>query len=342
MPESTETWLRGTPEPPFRWNVNKREQLGRLVSSDHWPVWNELLTELTGCAARVVAFCDDGELFFVGRSADNLFDLLSGILAETTWEERLQLMPFSLGPQERPFARPEVRDALRRYLTSLELAPEQINSRPRPSVLVDVVFSGGTLGGLVETWHQWSEELGVPWVQLRRKLRIVGITERLESSPKTWRWQQHVSWTSLLPARSIRNVAISYEIWHHLANGPKASRSFPPTVWGDPSLARPLRDSAGLAGLRQASYIYDCGRIASVRERFVGELLGTPNVRQAWVRALAHELRARPHDLSHAEFARKDAEKEAERIEYARRIEERRAYLDKQIAETKAAAAKQE
>src|SRR5687768_17548559 len=102
---------------PFRWDVSKRSQLGTLVGTpegdkETWlrgevqtggSYWNPyftyewFVTELRRCSARIIAFCDNSDLFFVGRSPDSIFDYLSGLLFDTNWANRLNLLHFSTG-----------------------------------------------------------------------------------------------------------------------------------------------------------------------------------------------------------------------------------------------------
>jgi len=71
------------PNRPFRWNLVGRDQLGSLLDGCAEPdLW--YLDELVQCAARVVARAADGNLYFVGRSADSVYDLLAGALAATS------------------------------------------------------------------------------------------------------------------------------------------------------------------------------------------------------------------------------------------------------------------
>jgi hypothetical protein len=74
------------PEPirPFRWDLVRPDQLGSLLDGVEVPQLF-FLDGLVECAARVLAQCGDGELYFVGRSVDSLYDLLSGALADTDW-----------------------------------------------------------------------------------------------------------------------------------------------------------------------------------------------------------------------------------------------------------------
>ena len=80
---------------PFRWDVAGQARLGSLLDDVAAPdLW--FLDELVACAARVLALSADGDLYFVGRSMDSLYDLLSGALRETSWNDRLNILPLSM------------------------------------------------------------------------------------------------------------------------------------------------------------------------------------------------------------------------------------------------------
>jgi len=65
---------------PFRWDLVSPDQLGSLLAGTAPPsLW--FLDELVECTGKVVARSGDGDLIFVGRSLDSMFDLLGGVLA---------------------------------------------------------------------------------------------------------------------------------------------------------------------------------------------------------------------------------------------------------------------
>jgi hypothetical protein len=85
------------PNLPLRWDLHRRERLGLLVARH--PGARADLTWLEGlpaCAAKVLARSGDADIYFVGRSADSVFDYLSGALLGTSGHDRLHLLPFSL------------------------------------------------------------------------------------------------------------------------------------------------------------------------------------------------------------------------------------------------------
>ncbi len=67
---------------------------------------------------------------------------------------------------------------------------------------------------------------------MARKIRLVGLTWREKTSPKTWRWAQHADWAHLLPRRSITSVSAPPEFLTYLAaDQPNTTASFAPTDW---------------------------------------------------------------------------------------------------------------
>jgi hypothetical protein len=184
---------------------------------------------------------------------------------------------------------------LRANLTALDLAPPQLMRRNRTIAFVDLVARGGTFGNLVSQLHAWLDETAPGrWPAAREKIRLVGITARTKTSPKTWRWQQHAAWTKLLPRRAIVNVALDRELWSYLGDHQiKVSESFPAWRWDRPLPLRPRHDAATRAALAEAVAFFDLGRSAASRARLVGRLLAEPAVREPWLRALALDLAGR-------------------------------------------------
>jgi hypothetical protein len=90
---------------PFRWDLVTPDQLGSLLVGTATPdLW--FLDELVACAGKVLARSGNGDLVFVGRSLDSMFDLLSGALADLAGQRLLRRLPLS-------FQRPSVRSGRR-------------------------------------------------------------------------------------------------------------------------------------------------------------------------------------------------------------------------------------
>ena len=242
------------------------------------------------CAARALASAQDADLVFVGRSPEPLFHLLSGVLAGTSWRERLLLLNISMSwglPNE------EQARALAPYLRSLGLDPPQLLVRPRRIALVDVVDTGSTFGAVVELIREDCERAGIEWRAVARKIRIVGLTWRTTTSPKTWRWQQHAPWTCLLERGAIKNVSTPWRLASSLASDatPKMTGSFTSSRWADPGAAQPLRDEVARQAVAFSLQLYRLGRRREARERFARELAAQHTFRERWLRSLALEIK---------------------------------------------------
>ena len=278
------------PNRPFRWDLVRPDQLGSLLDDVGEPSLF-FLDDLIECAARVLAQCADGELYFVGRSVDTLFDLLSGALADTDWSTRLHSLPLSLFRGDgRDFTPEEVRQ-LRTNLTADGLAPADL-MRGRPTVFVDLVFEGSTFGNLYAVLRRWIDDDRAQWDVIRRQLRFVGITARTKTSPNTWRWQQHAEFAAELPAAAIRNVSLDGRLWSYFGDYQhKTAASFRRTRWSDPEVASPRRDQDTRFALAQAVRVVAAGRTAEVRRRLADQLTREPAISDRWLRDLQLALR---------------------------------------------------
>ena len=273
---------------PFRWNLAKRSELGRLIEDLTAEDGEWLVEHLCPVAARVIAFAGDSDLYFVGRSPESLFDYLSGLLFDTSWAGRLHLLHFSM----RRFSVTDGKiNQLHSYLTHLNLEPGVLARRLRPVAFIDVVDSGGTFRGLISILHRWAAQTSGDWEAIRRKIRLVGLTWREKSSPKTWRWQQHARWITLLQRGAVKNIAVDRHLLTYLAAvQTKVTQSYPPSRWGDPSITTPQYDAATLQALRLAVALFDAGREPRQRARFAQALARQPAMQHVWFRDFVGEL----------------------------------------------------
>jgi hypothetical protein len=273
---------------PFRWDLSRREQLGSLVSIEP-PTTPEGFDEnLLKCCARVLAFAGDSDLVFVGRSPETLFDLLSGLLFDTSWQTRLSVINLSLGwvgeSESTPFVEP--------YFEEVGLLPSQLARRERPVAFIDVVSTGKTFASLIALLERVSRREAVKWESVARKIRFVGLTAREKTSPNTWRWQQHADWVgTLVPPRSIKNVSIPFDFLIYLTSGPKTSLSFNSRSWGDDYVLEPLRDDEARSALALALRLFDLGRTRETRLLFAAEAARQQVMSERWFRSLILEVK---------------------------------------------------
>jgi hypothetical protein len=248
------------------------------------------LDSLVECAGKVVARSGGGELVFIGRSLDSMFDLLSGALSGTAGPVRLSRLPLSFArPFWGPLTTAELTQA-RRILAGLGLAPSALARRDVPVTFTDVVSTGSTFGDVFAQVRQWIEEEHAQWDVIRRKVRFIGVTARKKTSPNTFRWQQQAAWTRELPASSVVNVSVDQFAWSHFADHQvKLHRSFRPAHWvaeADP----PGRDDKTRQALAEAVALVEYGRSPQGRRALARAMDGEPALSKPWVRSLVTHL----------------------------------------------------
>lgn len=284
---------------PFRWDVRRREQLGRLLQAPppERPAWYiptrvaDLLPEVRACAARVLARAGDARLVFVGRSPENLFDYLTGALADTPWADRCDLLSVSL-PRDVHAVSPHALGALRAQHVAFGLHPSRIASAPRPIAFVDLVWHGRTFGQLSAFLSRWARDAGVDVHAVGRRLRWVGITVRTKNSPNTWRWFQQLDWAREYPRGALRGVSVEGWFWGWL--GDYQEKTMPSNTydrWGTEDLAHPEHHPERLEALRVAYQLHETARRRDERERFAAQLVQRPEMREPWLRSLVVALR---------------------------------------------------
>ncbi|MEV6448086.1 hypothetical protein [Amycolatopsis sp. NPDC051716] len=275
---------------PFRWDLVRPDHLGSLLDGLPEPdLW--FLDDLIDCAAKVLARSEDGELYFVGRSADSVFDLLGGTLPDPG---RLHLLPLSTTWMDsRPGGRlhPAEVAQLRANLAAHGLAPAGLARGSRPLVFADVVSTGRTLEQLLGILRDWAADERADWPAILRRVRIVGLTRRKHTSPNTHRWQQHANWARDVP---IRNVSVESALFSYLADHQhKLTPSFGRYRWADRRVRRPGRDDRTRRALAEAVRIAEAGRTPAVRAKLVRVLEREPAIAEPWLRDIVMRLAAK-------------------------------------------------
>jgi hypothetical protein len=282
-------------QPPFRWNLARREQLGSLLNGAEAEDYPEFVEDLRACCVRLLALAGDADLIFVGRSPESIFDYLSGLLADTSWSERCVLVNLSMRHDtvesvERTY--PQQLRALQEQLRGIRLDPARIAGSDRPQVFVDLVSMGDTFGNLAGLLAHWAGQSGVDVRAVRRRIRFIGITVREKNSPNAWRWYQKVDWAADFPPSSLQSVSIPFRLWTYLGDyQKKVGRWYPPFAWGMDVFNTPPRESWNLEALRLAARIHDLGRQPAERERVAREIAARPEMSKRGIRALVSELR---------------------------------------------------
>ncbi|SEQ49706.1 hypothetical protein [Lentzea albida] len=267
---------------PLRWDLVTPDQLGSMLDDVEAPeVW--YLDDLAECAGKVLARSGDGDLVFVGRSLDSMFDLLGGALEG----RKLHRLPLSF--RHGPVLRGDVPRA-REMLAEIGVTPASLARRDRPVTFVDVVATGGSFEKLFGLLDDWIAEERETWPAIRRKLRFVGVTIRRRTSPNVERWQQQAEWTRRLPASSVVNVSLDVRVWSYLGNNQtKLTWPFPLHRWRE-HLREAKRDERTRVALAEAVHLVALGRTQEVRRKIARGMDGEPALSESWLRTLQSRL----------------------------------------------------
>jgi hypothetical protein len=274
---------------PFRWDLVTPDQLGSLLAGTSDPdLW--FLDDLVECAGKVLARCGGGDLVFVGRSLDSVFDVLGGALGHASAGPGLYRLPLSFArPYGRPFTAAE-QDHARRLLAGLGAAPGALARRKRPVAFADIVSSGSTFTDLFTLLRRWVDDEHAQWDVIRRKIRFVGVTNRGKTSPNTFRWHQHATWTRELPASAVVNVSLNRPAYLYLADDQrKLNRTFHPARWLADADG-PGRSDATRQALAEAAALVAYGRSTQGRTALARAISGEPALAQPWLRSVVLAL----------------------------------------------------
>ena len=274
---------------PFRWDVSREEQLGRLVPTKRVHIRD--LAAIRRVAAKVVARSGRADLVFVGRSAENLYDYLGGALRDVPTAPALSNLNVSLRYQDVNALGREQVDAFRSHCRALRCDPRRVLARGRVVAWVDVVASGGTFGALTGLLLRWAEEERLDVPALRQHMRFVALTKRRLEGARTWRWWQRADWVADFPRAAVRSVSMDpsrFAEWADLQ--PKVAPSNPAARWRtsrDPQ--PPTADQREALGFARS--LFAIARSKDERERFGRALALQPAMRERWFRRLAGDVR---------------------------------------------------
>jgi hypothetical protein len=284
---------------PFRWSIAKREQLGTFIETAR-PAnlhRHNFLSNLRETSARIIAFADNADIAFIGRTPENFFDYLSGIFSGVADAPAVHLVHFSLrwaGPKGVRGIEPAKVAGFFDYLVETGLDAASIARADNPLALVDFIASGGTMQSFVQLLQLQAEHTGVDWNAVQRRLRIIGLRARTHNSPNTRRWQQHQDWLHLIPNAVIKNVSAPAHLLYHLANDqPKVARPFHPDRWdADDFNDGPVTDEQ-MQAIGLAVRLYDTGLEREERLRLARLIAQTHEMRQPATRRLVSRIKGK-------------------------------------------------
>lgn len=232
-------------------------------------------------------------MIFVGRSPENIFDYLSGILQGTSWDGKLDNLNISnrfknIG--EIANKMPDSYKALKKHFEILELSPKQIIRSKHGVCYIDLVYEGFTFERLIQFLDRWCDEENLDKRAMWKKICFLGITSRTKNSPNTWRWYQHADWLKNSVDTTAKSISVPPHMWSHMGDyQPKTSKTNYPEKWNDEEMLNPPREKKRLEALRTAYDIYQQG--LTDKNVFSKELAKLQEYKEPWLRNIALELK---------------------------------------------------
>lgn len=272
----------GRAPPPFQWNTGNPRLGRRLRQRGRPPRLSAAQKEhLLRAAAQVLRATGDADLVFVGRSLENLHDLISGLLVRTSWYDRTQRLQVSMRGWS--VEKSERIERLWPCLRARNLTPAQILRRERPVALIDVIYTGGTFKALLELFR-----VGVDgedtWLAVQDRLRFVCLVAEAHpvDDPDAFEW------AAGLKAEQVRRIPIDWRLWDYLADlQTKTTRSYVPFGWWEAVPTRAPIDPRRLRAARLARSLY---RLGERSRRRIAQALERPPASEPWRAALIREL----------------------------------------------------
>ena len=212
--------------PLYRGNIPKLREECVDLSKDY-------SKNTVAIAAQTLALCRDGELFFIGRSAESVYDFLWGALDRLTWQSRLHLVVISTRNYEGyPALTAQQKKGIQTYLTHLGLHPKQIIQRKRRTCLVDFVYSGWTIDAFLLLMQEWTKECRLSLADMQSKIECILFQQEGENREDLCNadFVNYYGWGR----RSLHLVTVPHNFWYDATeNVKKTLDSYTINDWGD-------------------------------------------------------------------------------------------------------------
>ena len=282
-------------QPSPSWAEARDGALERLVAQVGLREFYGFREQLLEACADVLAESEGKALVFLGRSPENLYDLLRALLRQTWRAPRLLLLPFSFrdgcaGTASR-MARlgDEALEGLERHLHEAGLDPQQIAEHPCGVAFVDCVGWGTTFGNLDETFEVLTKRREIRARTVSSKIRYVGLA-KASLGWTHWRNDEESRGARFFAQGRAGVVSISSQLWRHLADrSPKTTDSYTLGQWGEPPRL-PVLDEGRAQAIRLATELLAFGSARDVRRAFAAKLGRRASDDRPWLRSLVVSL----------------------------------------------------
>jgi hypothetical protein len=280
------------------------------IIKNHKAFVNIYLDNIAKCSAYILNYCRDGELFFIGRSPENIYDFLCGAFDKfSTWRERLHYVIISMrGYTDYNSLTSEQSDAIKSYLTQCGLHPKDIIQRKRRTCLVDFIYSGGTLLDFTSFLKDWTKDERLSVKDMQYKIEFILMekeSHKLESITTdahcfVKEFVNDYGWGK----NSYHLISVPDNFWYNCAEySSKSIESYTVEIWGNEKKIKQLKiDSFHNEGERNARISYLYGKHIKGKQLLRKYIIKCPAMRYKWFTTILSGLNNKPikiHDSVH-------------------------------------------
>lgn len=265
--------------------------------------FNKYINDIIKTSAKILNYCRDGELFFIGRSPENIYDFLLGAL-DSPWNEKLHLVLLSMeGYEDYKSLLSGQKKAIQCYLTNCGLHPQTIISRKKRTCIVDFTCRATTIDNFLLFMEKWTLEEKLSLGCMQGKIETILIQKQSDfDSSKNELFDAHFinyyGWNK----NSFHVIATDDSFWLDCCeNLEKITLSYIVVQWGDEEYieAMNLPDPKG----KEHAYVsYSYGRSKHGRKLLISHLIKQHSMQFLWFRNLLSLLNGKPikiHDNTH-------------------------------------------
>lgn len=280
------------PHPVPSWLEARDGALERLVARARSLEYYGFRDQLLEACAEVLARSGGAAVVFLGRSPENLYDLLSALFSATRRAPQMLLLPFSFRDGTSGITGSLSRSALdgiAAHLQQAGLDPGGILARPGGVVFVDCVCWGTTFGNLDELLSRLAIRSGLDTELVASRVRYLGLT-KASLGWTHWRDDEESRGARFFREGRAAVVPVASRLWRHLADlAPKTMDSYTLEQWGQvPRL--PALDERCAEAVRLAAELRRFGGSRDVRRGFAGMLTRRAGSERPWLRSVVVSL----------------------------------------------------
>lgn len=134
------------------------------------------LSGFANLSAKVINNCENGYIYFVGRSLEGLYDAMRSIFSNLPhWDQKISLFPLSLSEVDMDEFLVVEMYALQDHMKKHYLDPESVIQRSEKTILVDIVHQGRTFTKLFDFYQLWCLESNQSFQDFMKKIKIITI-----------------------------------------------------------------------------------------------------------------------------------------------------------------------